>query len=276
MLRRWAYMQWLFPFRRSRRFAALLGRPGFNPLHVLREIEGAIEHGPVGEDPKCRGDAGVLALLVGRELGWVVPPGPIGDCAGWSIAAAWITRWALDGDQLAIEYHPPPTLVHQRGSTPVETRPSEPQVLRITSDPAELVAFVRRAARVLRRSRRYRRAPHSRSPSSEHEPVAMVPVPANDASVEDIFRFAMRTYSGYERHGGFDPLGERANRMLARWQADAVLPVDVDDLRGALFFEARRWRHFGELPDGEDEKYIRALLAQLRTSSGGFVPEDTE
>jgi hypothetical protein len=275
MLRRWAYMQRFFPFRQSRRFAALLGRPGFNPLNVLREIEGAIEHGPVGSAPACGGDGGVLALLVGRELGWVVP-GSSGDCGRWNIAAAWITRWTLDGEQLVIEYHPPPSLVHPRGSTPVETSPSEPQVLRITSDPAGLAAFVHRAARVLRRSRRCHHGPRRRDGSSQEEPMAMVPVPANDASVADIFRFAMRTYSGYERHGGFVPLGELANRMLARWQADAVLPVEVDDLRGALFVEARRWRHFGELPDGEDEKYIRALLAQLRASSGGFVPDDTE
>lgn len=145
-------MRWLLPFRRSRRFAALLGRPGFNPLNVLCEVEGAVAHGPVGAAPVCRGDSGVLALLVGRELGWVVPPVQGGECAGW-IQAAWITRWASDADQLTIEYQPPPLHVHHHGWPQVEIRLSEPRLLRITSDPAELVAFVDRAADVLSKPR---------------------------------------------------------------------------------------------------------------------------
>ena len=36
-------------------------------------------------------------------------------------------------------------------------------------------------------------------------------------------------------------------------------------LRIALFFEQRRWRHFGEVAEGDDLAYIRALVDAIRS-----------
>jgi hypothetical protein len=36
------------------------------------------------------------------------------------------------------------------------------------------------------------------------------------------------------------------------------------ELRTCLFFEQRRWRHIGEVPDAEAMAYIRDLVRQIR------------
>ena len=54
--------------------------------------------------------------------------------------------------------------------------------------------------------------------------------------------------------------------------SDGTLPDDLDELRAALFFEQRRYHHFGEGPDGSDLDYIEALVGAIREISGGAVP----
>jgi hypothetical protein len=44
------------------------------------------------------------------------------------------------------------------------------------------------------------------------------------------------------------------------------MPRDLEKLRIALFFEQRRWRHFGDVPEGADLSYISALVAQIRAA----------
>jgi hypothetical protein len=100
-------------------------------------------------------------------------------------------------------------------------------------------------------------------------------VPAADASLDTIFEFAM-TYFGYDRHGGVDDLAFWANFTADHWQRERQLPARAGEARAALFYEARRWHHFGDTPDAESEAYIRALLTQIAELSGGTVAVDRE
>jgi hypothetical protein len=98
-----------------------------------------------------------------------------------------------------------------------------------------------------------------------------VVVPGADAPWLPIWEFAL-TYDGYNRAGGFDKAGDLANRAADDWRNDGSLPPDLHAARIALFFEQRRWRHFGYDPGPDDERYIRALVATIGELSGGTVP----
>jgi hypothetical protein len=41
---------------------------------------------------------------------------------------------------------------------------------------------------------------------------------------------------------------------------------------GVLFFEQRRFRHLDTEPVGENDRFVRAVLKQIRDLSGGRVP----
>lgn len=86
--------------------------------------------------------------------------------------------------------------------------------------------------------------------------VAMIP--AEDAPWQHIAAFAL-AFDGYEYAGSFERCADIAN---------GPIPGDVDGLRAALFFEQRRWRHFGEEPDPGALAHIHALLARLRLHLG--------
>ena len=111
----------------------MLARPGFNPYTVLREVSGSIEHGPAGATPTCRGEDGVVALLVGRELAWTLPD-PATGRSGF-IAAAEIVAWSSDAGELVVR--------HRSAVTPADDE------LRIVGQTADIADFVSRAARIL-------------------------------------------------------------------------------------------------------------------------------
>jgi len=82
-------------------------------------------------------------------------------------------------------------------------------------------------------------------------------IPSSISSSEVIDRFAL-TFDGYaafdtaaEPHG----CGDLANSRQAN---------TLTELRASLFFEQRRWRHFGESPEGLDLIYIQSLLWRIR------------
>ena len=76
-----------------------------------------------------------------------------------------------------------------------------------------------------------------------------------------VFEFAL-SYDGYAHYG--DRCGEIANRAAGDYSTHGRLPDSVDVLRACLFFEQRRWRHFGETPDAEARDYFDALLEAIR------------
>jgi len=80
-------------------------------------------------------------------------------------------------------------------------------------------------------------------------------IPDEGADWSEIGEFAL-TFDGYEAFGSFDRCAEIAN---------ARKHYTLSELRACLFFEQRRWRHFGEDPEEEGEMdYIRELVRAIR------------
>ena len=96
-----------------------------------------------------------------------------------------------------------------------------------------------------------------------------ISVPEPDASWLDIWEFAL-TYNGYEHHG--DRTSRIGNRSLEQWNQTGQVPRTLDSARTALFFEQRRFHHYGTDPDEKHERYIRGLVGRIGKLTGGFVP----
>jgi len=80
-----------------------------------------------------------------------------------------------------------------------------------------------------------------------------LPVPGADW--DEIQRFAL-TFDAYIHWGSFDKCAEIANNRKAS---------TLTELRTCLFFEQRRWRHFGQEPQGEDMAYMHELIEGIRS-----------
>lgn len=87
--------------------------------------------------------------------------------------------------------------------------------------------------------------------------------PADRENQQEIKEFAL-TFDGYEYWGSFDACADVANRWLQTWQKKRELPDSLTDLRTCLFFEQRRWNHFGHELDQEAQLYIIALVNAIR------------
>jgi hypothetical protein len=79
-------------------------------------------------------------------------------------------------------------------------------------------------------------------------------IPTPDASWHEIQEFAL-AFSGYSFHGSSEKCAEIAN---------ARRHETLSDLRTCLFFEQRRWHHFGRDPHDEAMVYIRSLVDGIR------------
>lgn len=79
-------------------------------------------------------------------------------------------------------------------------------------------------------------------------------VPRSNATWSTIAEFAL-TFDGYEANGSFEKCAEIAN---------ARRHETLTDLRTCLFFEQRRWRHFGEEPDDDALRYLRSIVDSIR------------
>ena len=90
-------------------------------------------------------------------------------------------------------------------------------------------------------------------------------VPPSNAGWSAIGRFAL-TFNGYERWGSFDKCAEVANLAAQTFRESGSLPESLTELRTCLFFEQRRWHHFGFDPDEKSMKYISALVEEIRRS----------
>lgn len=79
-------------------------------------------------------------------------------------------------------------------------------------------------------------------------------IPGTDADWYDISMFALQ-FDGYKECGSCEACAAIAN---------AGLDTTLTELRICLFFEDRRWRHFGESPDEAGMVYIHSLVAKIR------------
>ncbi|MGD0679365.1 MAG: hypothetical protein ABSC94_28560 [Polyangiaceae bacterium] len=86
-------------------------------------------------------------------------------------------------------------------------------------------------------------------------------VPGPCASWDEIQTFA-QTFNGYEAFGT-EECGRLANALSEAFKRTGILDADLAHLRNALFFEQRRFRHFGFDPDERAMHYIRALVARI-------------
>ena len=88
-------------------------------------------------------------------------------------------------------------------------------------------------------------------------------IPSPSADWSAIGWFAL-TFDGYEYWGSFDKCGEVANKWASVWREKQGLPHTLTELRTCLFFEQRRWRHYGYNPDEKAMIYICALVEAIR------------
>ncbi len=88
-------------------------------------------------------------------------------------------------------------------------------------------------------------------------------VPSSGAAWAEIGRFAL-SFNGYEHWGSFEKCAEIANRGRDAYRAEGSLPDSLTELRTCLFFEQRRWRHFGLDPNEEGTDYIHAIVERIR------------
>ncbi len=80
-------------------------------------------------------------------------------------------------------------------------------------------------------------------------------LPKPGAGWGSVGEFAL-TFDGYAEYGSFEACAEIAN---------AKRHDSLSDLRACLFFEQRRWRHFGEIPDAESMSYIHGIVEKIRS-----------
>jgi hypothetical protein len=79
-------------------------------------------------------------------------------------------------------------------------------------------------------------------------------IPAPNADWYEVSMFALK-FDGYKESGSASACAAIAN---------AGRDNTLTELRICLFFEDRRWRHFGESPDAAGMVYIHGLIAKIR------------
>lgn len=92
-------------------------------------------------------------------------------------------------------------------------------------------------------------------------------VPTPGSPWPAVSKFAL-SWNGYERSGGSEGAARIANGLLESWKREGTVEAELPTLRTALFYEQRRWRHFGHDPDEEATGYIDALLAAIIKQTG--------
>jgi hypothetical protein len=99
-------------------------------------------------------------------------------------------------------------------------------------------------------------APNARANGTLHR--HDVPVEAD--GWDRLEEFAL-TYDGYAYWEG---LPEVAQTHLSAWTRDGSLPATLDQQRACLFYEQRRWHHFGDVPSGRSLDYLWSIAAAIR------------
>jgi hypothetical protein len=88
-------------------------------------------------------------------------------------------------------------------------------------------------------------------------------LPPPNAGWSVLNRFAL-TFNGYSHWGSFEKCAEIGNSSFEHYKEKGLLPQTLTELRTCLFFEQRRWRHFGDDPDTHTMAYLHALVEAIR------------
>lgn len=91
-------------------------------------------------------------------------------------------------------------------------------------------------------------------PEIPNESLSETDLPPPNADWNQVSQFAI-TYDGYERCGSFEKCADIANARLGG---------SLHNLRTCLFFEQRRWRHFGDYPGEEHMAYFHRIIEEIR------------
>jgi hypothetical protein len=96
-------------------------------------------------------------------------------------------------------------------------------------------------------------------PESEilNEDLKLEQVPGADATWERIEQFALTFY-------GTARIGKRLPELAESHRLGGTVPQGLDELRGCLYFEQRKWRHFMSRPDTKALRHLRALIEGIR------------
>ena len=90
-------------------------------------------------------------------------------------------------------------------------------------------------------------------------------LPPPESGWREIGRFAL-TFNGYDHWGSVSACSEVAENCRKAFLAGEGLSDDLTVLRTSLFFERRRWRHYGYDPVEADMAYIHALVEGIRSN----------
>ncbi len=86
--------------------------------------------------------------------------------------------------------------------------------------------------------------------------------PKRGSSLEEITSLAY-TFDGYAQFG-MEECAALANAALSKFYHEQLLPEGLTEVRACLFFEARRWNLYQDLPDTKATIYIFALMDKLK------------
>ncbi|CAB4566084.1 MAG: hypothetical protein F2555_02180 [Actinobacteria bacterium] len=68
-------------------------------------------------------------------------------------------------------------------------------------------------------------------------------------------------FDGYKVFG--ENLASVAESVSEHWRKTGDLPRDIEQIKGALFFEWRRAHHTGQYPEGEELRFIQLLATEI-------------
>jgi hypothetical protein len=96
-----------------------------------------------------------------------------------------------------------------------------------------------------------------------NETLRIEDLPLPGSPEQGYHEFAL-SFDGYRQLGSLKRCARIANGSLERWSQTGDLPTTISELRGCIFFEQRRWHHYGYGFDDATMDYLKALIAKLR------------
>ena len=97
----------------------------------------------------------------------------------------------------------------------------------------------------------------------ENEQLTGADVPGKRTSWKTVCRFAY-SFDGYDHGHSTSECGDIGNGLREQYIANCFISAPLSDLRIALFFEARRYHHFGTDPDADAMRYLRVVVDEIR------------